>query len=136
MCEIIHYLTWAKSKVFVISGISKQFISDYQHTSCKPANSRMSRPGEDQDHQTRINNNNNSSCPTSKGNSRSRTNLIKMHKSISICSTIIAVSLLTLTASAFNLENRLPLTKFETAGSYFGYSVAEHVQTDGQDIKW
>lgn len=42
-----------------------------------------------------------------------------------------------LSANAFNLENRLPLNKFGAQGSYFGYSVAEHVDTEsGEDIKW
>ena len=42
-----------------------------------------------------------------------------------------------LSSDAFNLENRLPLNKFHQGGSYFGYSVAEHVQTDGpEDLKW
>lgn len=82
---------------------------------------------QDRHHRTRINNN----CTMKE--SRSRTNL---NKSNTIFWTFFVVSLLALTANAFNLENRLPLTKFERAGSYFGYSVAEHVQTDEQDIKW
>lgn len=50
------------------------------------------------------------------------------------CCTLILA--LTLSANAFNLENRLPLIKYGSAGSYFGYSVAEHVETDSEDIKW
>lgn len=41
--------------------------------------------------------------------------------------------------SCFNLENRLPIYKFDSLkDSYFGYSVATHVQgePDEDAIKW
>lgn len=53
-----------------------------------------------------------------------------------LLATLVSVAVLSLTANAFNLENRLPINKFGAAGSYFGYSVAEHVVTDSEDIKW
>jgi hypothetical protein len=33
----------------------------------------------------------------------------------------------------FNLESRLPIVKFGDPNTYFGYSVAEHVQGDIDD---
>lgn len=35
---------------------------------------------------------------------------------------------------AFNLENRLPIVKYGTNGTYFGYSVAGHI-VDASDDK-
>lgn len=64
-----------------------------------------------------------------------RDKIVKMKCLVSLMCICISV----LPVSAFNLENRLPLNKFGVAGSYFGYSVAEHVQTeteDYQDLKW
>lgn len=56
---------------------------------------------------------------------------------IAICFIIIfCLMIASHTANAFNLENRLPLTKFGAAGSYFGYSVAEHVEVDDEKFKW
>lgn len=49
---------------------------------------------------------------------------------------LVTVAALSLSASAFNLENRLPLIKYGAAGSYFGYSVAEHVESEDKNIKW
>lgn len=42
------------------------------------------------------------------------------------------------TVTGFNLENRLPIIKYGTTDSYFGYSVAEHViETEsGKLEKW
>lgn len=41
-----------------------------------------------------------------------------------------------LSAASFNLENRLPIYKFDTReNSYFGYSVAIHHELD-TDKKW
>lgn len=40
---------------------------------------------------------------------------------------------------SFNLENRLPIVKLGDANSYFGYSVAEHIQQSspyGPETKW
>lgn len=53
---------------------------------------------------------------------------------ILVATVFYIVSALSLSANAFNLENRLPLTKYGASGSYFGYSVAEHEETEG--IKW
>lgn len=53
---------------------------------------------------------------------------------ILVATVFCIVSALSLSANAFNLENRLPLTKYGASGSYFGYSVAEHEETEG--IKW
>lgn len=49
---------------------------------------------------------------------------------------LVTVAALSLSANAFNLENRLPLIKYGAAGSYFGYSVAEHVESEDKNIKW
>lgn len=50
---------------------------------------------------------------------------------------IISISVVFTTTSAFNLENRLPLTKYGARGSYFGYSVAEHVEeAESGLIRW
>lgn len=39
-------------------------------------------------------------------------------------------------ANAFNLEARLPVIKYGAPGSYFGYSVAEHVVKNSEGTKW
>lgn len=40
--------------------------------------------------------------------------------------------------NSFNLENRLPIIKYGQEGSYFGYSVAEHIEVlqDNTEKKW
>lgn len=52
---------------------------------------------------------------------------------------LLVLSICTVT-KAFNLENRLPIYKFDTrTDSYFGYSVAIHHQIGGEngdDKKW
>lgn len=41
---------------------------------------------------------------------------------------------------SFNLESRLPIAKYGDDSSYFGYSVATHVEVDtdgpGEQTKW
>lgn len=44
-------------------------------------------------------------------------------------SLVLLISCYFTLASSFNLENRLPIVKYGSPNSYFGYSVAEHIET-------
>lgn len=65
--------------------------------------------------------------------------MIRNERSISGMLWIIGLQLLVmfaLSALSFNLENRLPIYKFDKAtNSYFGYSVAIHHEEEA-DKKW
>lgn len=53
--------------------------------------------------------------------------------------TLFVITVLTFTVNGFNLENRLPIYKFDTrTNSYFGYSVAIHHELgeNGESKKW
>lgn len=53
------------------------------------------------------------------------------------CACVIFMCVLYITDS-FNLEPRIPVIKFGESGSYFGFSVAEHVTVseDGSKTSW
>lgn len=50
---------------------------------------------------------------------------------------LLVAAAICVSVGAFNLEARLPIVKSGAAGSYFGYSVAEHVTSNKSDsTKW
>lgn len=59
--------------------------------------------------------------------------MLTKHLLLSICG-VVVISLLDF-INCFNLESRLPIVKYGEDDSYFGYSVATHVEveTNGPD---
>lgn len=52
---------------------------------------------------------------------------------------LLVIAVFIFKTQSFNLENRLPIYKFDTrTNSYFGYSVAIHNETgeEGAEKKW
>ncbi|KAJ6646505.1 Integrin alpha-PS1 [Pseudolycoriella hygida] len=56
-----------------------------------------------------------------------KSNMLTRHLILSVCSAVICLLSF---VDSFNLESRLPIVKYGEADSYFGYSVATHVQVD------
>jgi hypothetical protein len=54
-----------------------------------------------------------------------------------LCGGVILLCILH-SAANFNLEPRIPVIKFGEPGSYFGFSVAEHLTIDdgGKNTSW
>lgn len=54
-----------------------------------------------------------------------------------VCKSVVLICILYGVAS-FNLEPRIPVIKFGEPGSYFGFSVAEHItrNEDGSKTSW
>ena len=48
---------------------------------------------------------------------------------------LLHLIIFTLRVNTFNLENRLPIYKFDTQNTYFGYSLAIHHEVEA-DKKW
>jgi hypothetical protein len=56
-----------------------------------------------------------------------------------LLSAISVIYLIIASVNSFNLESRLPIVKYGDPSTYFGYSVAEHVQgelSDPENTKW
>lgn len=53
------------------------------------------------------------------------------------CDSVLLLCIL-YSVTSFNLEPRIPVIKFGEPGSYFGFSVAEHltIKEDGSQISW